>query len=128
MAKWRDLGRPEAALIGVQYRANDRGGHRAPWLVRDAPARRWLFANVPLRRGREFSAGNVEIDAVAPSSPLAVEVPAEIPDPMGPELTAQMTTTRRRLGQRCSPPAHSALHAICTRRPYGGCSGISGGG
>ena len=91
VAKWRDLGRPEAALIGVQYRANDRGGHRAPWLVRDTPASRWLFANVPLRRGREFSAGNVEIDAVAASSPPGIEVVAEIPDLMGPGLTAQMT-------------------------------------
>jgi hypothetical protein len=91
VAKWRDLGRPEASLLGVQYRANDRGGRRAPWLVRDTPASRWLFANVELRHGREFSAGNVEIDAVAPSSPPTVEVVAEIPDLMGPGLTAQMT-------------------------------------
>ena len=91
VAKWRDLGRPEAALIGVQYRANDRGRRRAPWVVRDTPASRWLFANVPLRRGREFSAGNVEIDAVAASSPPGIEVVAEIPDLMGPGLTAQMT-------------------------------------
>src|SRR5439155_7451519 len=34
VAEWRDLGRPEAALIGVQYRANDRGGHRGPWILR----------------------------------------------------------------------------------------------
>ena len=26
-AEWRDLGRPEAALIGVEYRGNDLGGH-----------------------------------------------------------------------------------------------------
>ena len=91
VAKWRDLGRPEAALLGVQYRANDRGGRRAPWLVRDTPASRWLFANVALRNGREFSAGNVEIDAVARSSPSTIEVVAEIPDLMGPGLTAHMT-------------------------------------
>ena len=91
VAKWRDLGRPEAAVLGVQYRANDRGGRRAPWLVRDTPASRWLFANVRLRQGREFSSGNVEIDATAPSSPPGIEVVAEIPDLMGPGLTAQMT-------------------------------------
>ena len=28
--RWRDLGRPEAELIGVQYFGNDRGTHRAP--------------------------------------------------------------------------------------------------
>ena len=91
VAKWRELGRPEAALLGVQYRANDRGGRRAPWLVRETPASRWLFADVHLRHGREFSAGNVEIDATAPSSPPGLEVVAEIPDLLGPGLTAQMT-------------------------------------
>ncbi len=91
VAKWRDLGRPEAALLGVQYRANDRGGRKAPWLVRDTPASRWLFAGVRLRNGNEFSTGNVEIDATAPSSPPRIEVVAEIPDLMGPGLTAQMT-------------------------------------
>ena len=91
VAQWRDLGRPEAALLGVQYRANDRGGRRAPWLVRDTPASRWLFAGVRLGRGRTFSSGNVEIDATGPSSPPGTEVVAEIPDLMGPGLTAQMT-------------------------------------
>ncbi len=52
---WRDLGRPEAALIGVQYRANGKAPRR-PWIVRHhrpdrgsspepacarAPASRW---------------------------------------------------------------------------------------
>ena len=35
--QWRDLGRPEAALLGVQYRGNDSGGeHRGRWLLRKA--------------------------------------------------------------------------------------------
>ena len=29
-SRWRDLGRPEAGLIGVQYRGNDRASGRAP--------------------------------------------------------------------------------------------------
>src|SRR5215210_7027054 len=33
VAKWRDLGRPEASLLGVQYIGNDMGEHRGPWLV-----------------------------------------------------------------------------------------------
>ena len=32
--RWRQLGRPEGALIGVQYRANDEGTHRGRWQVR----------------------------------------------------------------------------------------------
>ena len=30
---WRDVGRPESALIGVQYDGNDRGSHVAPYIV-----------------------------------------------------------------------------------------------
>jgi hypothetical protein len=91
VAKWRDLGRPEAALIGVQYLANDRGRRRGPWIVRPGGAASWLFDGVPLRNGREFSQGNVEIDAMALSSPRGVQLVAEIPDLLGPGLTAQMT-------------------------------------
>jgi hypothetical protein len=49
-----------------------------------------LFDGVPLRHGQEFSEGNVEIDATTPSSPAGIEVVAEIPDLLGPGLTAQM--------------------------------------
>ena len=91
VAKWRELDRPEASLIGVQYLANDRGRRKAPWLVRPGPAASWLFDGVPLRNGREFSEGNVEIDATAPSSPAGIQVVAEIPNLLGPGLTAQMT-------------------------------------
>ena len=42
--QWRDLGRPEAALLGVQYRGNDGGEHRGRWLLRKARAGRWIFA------------------------------------------------------------------------------------
>jgi hypothetical protein len=91
VAKWRDLGRPEARLIGVQYRGNDRGERRAPWLVRRTPAAQWLFAGVRLRHGDEFSSGGIEIDSVAGASPPSVEVIAEIPNLLGRGRTAQMT-------------------------------------
>lgn len=55
------------------------------------PVASWLFESVPLRNGREFSEGNVEIDATAPSSPPGLHVVAEIPNLFGPTLTAQMT-------------------------------------
>jgi hypothetical protein len=91
VAKWRDLGRPEAALIGVQYLASDRGRRKAPWLVRWGPVADVLFTGIPLGPGGAFSLGNVEIDATTPSSPPGIEVVAEIPDLLGPGLTAQMT-------------------------------------
>jgi hypothetical protein len=92
VAQWRDLGRPEAALIGVQYRANDRGGHRGPWVLQSDTAAQWLFGvETDLRRGDGFSSGGIEIDATAPSSPKSVHVLAEIRNLYGPGFTAQMT-------------------------------------
>jgi hypothetical protein len=87
---WRDLGRPEAALIGVQYRAN---GHapRRPWIVRKTSAASWVLAGTGLKEGSAFARGGVEIDKTSPASPPGVQVLAEIPNLFGPGLTAQMT-------------------------------------
>jgi hypothetical protein len=85
VAQWRDLGRPEAALIGVQYRANDRGEHRGPWIVRDPESPFVAGA------GAEIGSGGIEIDATTKDSPRSTEVLAEIPNLYGPGFTAQMT-------------------------------------
>ena len=89
--QWRDLGRPEAALIGVQYRGNDRGTHRAPWVVRDAEAAPWLFAGTGLADGMAFGSAGIEIDKTAAASPKAVHVVADIRNLFGSGFTAQMT-------------------------------------
>ena len=98
--QWRDLGRPEAALIGVQYRANDRGTHRGPWIVRRTEDAAWVFAGTGLRAGGAFSSGGIEIDRTTPASPRTVRVLAEIPDLLGPGLTAQMTYYETARGAR----------------------------
>ena len=46
---WRDLGRPEAALIGVQYLANGKAPRR-PWIVRSSRAGSWILAGTGLTR------------------------------------------------------------------------------
>src|SRR5204863_6450767 len=71
--QWRDLGRPEAALIGVQYRGNDRGTHRGPWIVRRAAADSWVFAGTHLRAGSRLGNAGIEIDKTAAASPKNVE-------------------------------------------------------
>ena len=96
---WRDLGRPEAALIGVQYLANGKAPRR-PWLVKRAPAASWIFAGTGLREGSAFSSGGVEIDRTTPASPRDVQVLAEIPDLFGPRMTAQMTYYETKAGAR----------------------------
>lgn len=87
---WRDLGRPEARLIGVQYLANGKAP-RQPWIVRRAGAASWIFAGTGLNEGSSFARGGVEIDRLAAVSPRGARVLAEIPNLFGPGATAQMT-------------------------------------
>jgi hypothetical protein len=90
--QWRDLGRSEAAILGVQYRGNDSGEARGSWIVRDVAASRWLFAGTGLVPGSRFGQDwGIEIDRTSGDSPEGVEVIAEIPDLFGPGFTAQMT-------------------------------------
>jgi hypothetical protein len=92
VAQWRDLGRPEAALIGVQYRANDRGGHRGPWILTDdSSTSPWLFDDTGSSAGDGIGTGGIEIDATTSDSPKGVHVLAQIPNLYGPGFTAQMT-------------------------------------
>jgi N,N-dimethylformamidase beta subunit-like protein len=91
VAQWRTLGRPEAALIGVEYRGNDRGQRKGPWIVRTTSTAPWLFSGTELASGSRFGSGGIEIDARAPSSPRQLLVLAKIPRLYGPGFTAQMT-------------------------------------
>jgi hypothetical protein len=90
--QWRDLERPEATLLGVQYRGNDSGEARGSWIVRKTPAATWLFAGTGLGPGSRFGEDwGIEIDCTSDDSPEDVEVIAEIPDLFGPGFTAEMT-------------------------------------
>jgi phage-related protein len=90
-AQWRHLRRPEASLIGVQYRGNDQGLKRRPYVVREARANAWVFADTGLSTGSTFGAFGIEIDGTAQSSPRGTQVLAEVPNLLGPGQTAQMT-------------------------------------
>jgi hypothetical protein len=91
VARWRDIGRPEAALIGVQFLKNDNGVHQAPWIVRNTTRWPWLFGDTGVRVGDTFGHGGIEIDHLAASSPANVTVLAEMPNLFGPGYTAQMS-------------------------------------
>jgi hypothetical protein len=92
VAKWRDLGRPEAALIGVEYYHNDMGEHRGPWIVRPAAKKLpWLIGGTGLHVGMEFSSGGIEADDVTSDSPKNVRVIAAIPNLYGDGRSADMT-------------------------------------
>ncbi len=94
--RWRDLGRPEAGLIGVQYLHSDFGRHRGPWIIRSVRATPWLFSGTRLRRRSRFGNGGLEMDRTTAASPRGIHVVAEIPNCTGTGLTAQMTYYERR--------------------------------
>ena len=90
IAMWRDLGRPEAALVGVQYVAY--GSHlRGPYVVRRSGATPWLFRGTGLRNGSSFGSFGIEVDRATGASPRGVRVLAEIRNGQGRALTGQMT-------------------------------------
>ena len=84
---WRNDGRPEARLCGVQYRANDDGTRQGPFYVVAAEAAPWLFEGTGLANGStigEMVGGyGIEIDATTPDSPPGTTVLARIPTSSG---------------------------------------------
>jgi len=95
IGEWRQAGRPEAALLGDEYVANDNGQHRGQYTVENAAAAPWLWDGTGLGDGSTFGSQvggfGIEIDGVAPQSPAGTIVLAQIPDLLGPGKTAQMT-------------------------------------
>jgi len=89
---WRDLGRPEAALLGVQYAGSDRGTHQAPFVVTADGASSFVFADTGLGEGATFGLYGIEVDATTAATPPGAVVLAQIPNALGKAgLTAQMT-------------------------------------
>lgn len=93
VGQWRKLGRPEAALIGVQWylRCASPGQLSLPWTVRAAPAGRWIFRGTGLRPGSRFASGGIEADRATARSPRNLQVLAEIENLFGDGRNAQMT-------------------------------------
>ena len=89
--RWRNLGRPESALIGVQYFGNDSGKHQAPWILRTSSAGLWLFAGTDLHAGSSFARGGIEADETTPSSPRGIQVISVIPNVFGTGRDAEMS-------------------------------------
>jgi hypothetical protein len=93
-AQFRQLGKPEARLLGVQYRANDNGEKRGLFVVRNSEAAPWLWAGTDLADGGTFGAFvggyGIEIDSTTADSPPGTTVLAEVPDLYAPGFTAQM--------------------------------------
>lgn len=96
--RWRDVGRPEAALVGIQYLGwNQNRYANAPYVVTGARTAPWLFERTGLRNGHRFGSFGIEIDTRTHDSPRGIRTLARIPNVFGPGRTAEMTyyTTAR---------------------------------
>jgi hypothetical protein len=99
--RWRDLGRPEAALVGEQYIDWNHGEYpNRPFTVTDTSGARWLFTRTGLTDGARFGVYGIEVDAVTPESPTGTRVLAEIHDIFGPGETAEMTYYKTQRGAK----------------------------
>jgi hypothetical protein len=87
-AQWRTLGRPEAALVGVQFISGDYGGRQGAYVVHGSA---WAFAGTGLSDGGRFGQYGFEIDARSSHSPPGTQLLASIPNLMGSGRTAEMT-------------------------------------
>jgi hypothetical protein len=101
---WRAEGRPEARLMGVQYRANDDGRRQGPYTVVEAEAAPWLFDKTGLANGATFGdtvgGYGIEIDTTTPDSPPGTKVLARVIDLFGPGLSGEMTYYETEAGAR----------------------------
>jgi len=92
---WREIGRPESAIIGVQYRANDDGRIQRPFVVRSTTTASWFWAGTGLTDGspfgQELGGYGIEIDQTTVFTPPQTIVLADVLDLYGPGLTGQMT-------------------------------------
>jgi len=95
--QWRDLGKPEAAIVGAQYVANDLGQHQGPYEVLHTSATRWFFAGTGLENGSSFGNFGVEFDMTAAASPPGTVVLASVNPhlPGNPDVRGEMTLYRR---------------------------------
>jgi hypothetical protein len=97
---WRDVGRPESSLVGVQYCGSDHGERQGPFTVVGADRAPWAFAGTGLENGSRFGRYGIEIDQRTPASPPQTILLAQIRDLMGPGRSAEMTYYETPAGSR----------------------------
>jgi hypothetical protein len=89
---WRDLGRPEATLVGAQYAGWDEGDYpNRPYHITDTAAAPWLFKGTHLHDGSIVGNYGIEVDEPNSASPPHTHVLAVIPNELGPGKPAEMT-------------------------------------
>ena len=96
--RWRDIGRPEATLVGEEYEDWNHGKYpNEPYRVTAVAGAPWLFRGTDLHDGSTFGKYGIEVDGTNEDSPSGTKVVARIPNIFGPGVSAEMTyyTTAR---------------------------------
>jgi hypothetical protein len=95
---WRNVGRPEAALLGAQYAGWNEGNYpNQPYRITNTAAAPWLFEGTGLHDGSSIGNYGIEVDEPNSASPPHTHVLAVIPNELGPGKPAEMTIyTHRR--------------------------------
>lgn len=90
IGRWRDLGRPESALVGVQYFAWNEGRPAVPYTVCGVGREPWLFAGTSIADGGRLGEFGIEVDGRTAASPRSIRVLARIPNAFGSGHSAEM--------------------------------------
>jgi N,N-dimethylformamidase beta subunit-like protein len=118
VAMWRKLGRPEAALVGVQYFDWNHGTYDSrPLVVGDADRAAWLFAGTGIRDGDPLGMFGIEVDGRVQASPRNVHVIATMSDAFGTGRPAEMTYYETGSGARVFAAGAFTLAGRQARRP-----------
>jgi hypothetical protein len=96
IAQWRQLGRPEARLVGVEYRGNDEGQHHGRYVVSSFGRYSWELAGIDPVALRAWKWFGVEYDMTTRNSPRGIHVLARVnPHMRNRRLRGEMTYYRR---------------------------------
>jgi hypothetical protein len=90
--RWRDLGRPEAALVGAQYVDwNHNEYPNRPFIATAVQQAPWLFSGTGLHNGETAGFYGIEVGAQTTSATQGSRVLAHMPGISGPVNSAEMT-------------------------------------
>jgi hypothetical protein len=118
IGRWRDLGRPEAALVGVEYFYWNVGRYRSrPYTIVGARRASWLFAGTGLEDGDSFGYFGIEVDGRTTDSPPQTQLLARMGNAFGTGRPAEMTYYETRAGAHVFAAGGFTLGGLQSRRP-----------
>jgi len=96
IAQWRQLGRPEARLVGVEYEGNDEGQHHGHYVLSSFGRDSWALAGVDPAALGAWRWFGIEYDMTTRASPRGIHVLARVnPHMPNRRLRGDMTYYQR---------------------------------